>query len=115
MRILLVNYRYFVSGGPEKYMFNIKKILEENGVKAEVVEKIWEGAYSILSLIQTGKVDFIIKTPTKGKKAERDGFKIRRAAVECKIPCFTSLDTANALYMALSNSKKIDIVDITKI
>ncbi len=31
MRILLVNYRYFVSGGPEKYMFNIKKILEENG------------------------------------------------------------------------------------
>ena len=41
---------------------------------------------------------------------ERDGFKIRRAAVECKIPCFTSLDTANALYMALSNSKKIDII-----
>ena len=31
MRILLVNYRYFVSGGPEKYMFNIKKILEEAG------------------------------------------------------------------------------------
>ena len=31
MRILLVNYRYFISGGPEKYMFNIKKILEENG------------------------------------------------------------------------------------
>ena len=101
-------YNIFATSGTAKF-------LEENGVKAEVVEKIWEGAYSILSLIQTGKVDFIINTPTKGKKAERDGFKIRRAAVECKIPCFTSLDTANALYMALSNSKKIDIVDITKI
>ena len=31
MRILLVNYRYFISGGPEKYMFNIKKVLEEKG------------------------------------------------------------------------------------
>ena len=31
MRILLVNYRYFISGGPEKYMFNIKKMLEDNG------------------------------------------------------------------------------------
>lgn len=31
MKVLLVNYRYFISGGPEKYMFNIKKLLEENG------------------------------------------------------------------------------------
>ena len=31
MRILLVNYRYFISGGPEKYMFNIKKMLEDHG------------------------------------------------------------------------------------
>ena len=31
MRILIVNYRYFISGGPEKYMFNIKKMLEDNG------------------------------------------------------------------------------------
>ena len=31
MRILLVNYRYYISGGPERYMFNIKKELEDKG------------------------------------------------------------------------------------
>ena len=94
------------------------KFLKEHNIETIVVEKIWEGKDSILELIQSGKINFIINTPTKGKQANRDGFKIRRLAVECKIPCFTSLDTANALYKAIDDEveeKDLDIVDITRI
>ncbi len=80
--------------------------LEENGVDAEVVQKIWEGENSIPDLIGSGKLSFIINTPTKGKHESRDGFKIRRLAVESKIPCFTALDTVEALYEALEKGTK---------
>ena len=73
---------------------------------------------SIIDLIESGKINFVINTPTKGKQANRDGFKIRRMAVECKIPCFTSLDTVNALYQAIEDeTAEADLtpIDITKI
>lgn len=92
--------------------------LKENGIETHVLEKIWEGAESIPNLVESGKINFIINTPTKGKEANRDGFRIRRLAVECKVPCFTSLDTANALYDAIgdkNSEEEIEIVDITEI
>ena len=82
------------------------KFLNDNGVKAKGVQKIWEGEDSIIQLIESGKLNFIINTPTKGKNASRDGFKIRRLAVETKIPCFTALDTVSALYEAIENGIK---------
>lgn len=82
------------------------KFLNDNGVEAQVVEKIWEGKNSIPDLIQTNKLSFVINTPTKGKHSSRDGFKIRRMAVESKIPCFTALDTVDALYEALEKGTK---------
>ena len=94
------------------------KFLKMNNIDAKIVEKIWEGKDSIIDLIQSGKLNFVINTPTKGKQANRDGFKIRRMAVECKIPCFTSLDTVSALYKAIANGtteKDLNPVDITKI
>lgn len=93
-------------------------LLKNNGMDVKVVEKIWEGAESIPNLLQLGKINFIINTPTRGKESNRDGFKIRRLAAESKIPCFTSLDTANALYDAIEDTKseeEIDIVDITEV
>lgn len=94
------------------------KFLADNGLKVETVEKLWEGTNSIIDLIENGKINFVINTPTKGKIANRDGFKIRRMAVECKIPCFTSLDTVNALYDAIENEDDedtLEVVDITEI
>ena len=82
------------------------KFLNENGVEAIAVQKIWEGEDSIIKLIESGKLSFIINTPTKGKNASRDGFKIRRLAVESKIPCFTALDTVSALYDAIEKGTK---------
>ena len=66
-----------------------------------------------MDIIKIGK--FIAE---KRKEANRDGFKIRRMAVECKIPCFTSLDTVNALYKAIEDEtgeEDLTPVDITKI
>ena len=94
------------------------KFLNENGVEAKSVQKIWEGEDSIINLIESGKLSFIINTPTRGKNESRDGFKIRRLAVESKIPCFTALDTVEALYEALEKGtteedlEPIDIVEI---
>lgn len=92
--------------------------LQENGVEAKPIEKIWEGANSIIELIHSGKINFVINTPTKGKHENRDGFRIRRTAVECKIPCFTAIDTVNAFIDALEDNKTeeeldpINIIDI---
>ena len=92
--------------------------LKAKGIKATAIAKIWEGTDSIINLIQSGKLSFIINTPTKGKQSNRDGFKIRRLAVECKVPCFTALDTVQALYDAIKNGTKeedLEPIDITKI
>ena len=94
------------------------KFLEENGVKTKVLDKLHEGENGIIENIESGKIVFIVNTPTRGKNSDRDGFKIRRAASECKIPCFTSIDTAYALYDAIEDGKteeELDILDITKI
>ena len=94
------------------------KFLMEHGVKSTVIDKLWEGTNSIIDLIEKGKINFVINTPTKGKQSNRDGFKIRRMAVECKIPCFTSLDTVNAFYKAVeegTDEKDLKPVDIASI
>lgn len=56
-----------------------------------------EGIPNVIDLIRQGEVGLIVNTPTKGKRPETTGFKIRRAAVEYGVPCLTSLDTARAV------------------
>ena len=68
--------------------------LHSNYIAANVLRRIREDRPNIESYIRDGRLDIIINTPTRGRKQERDGFKIRRLAVEHGIPCFTSLDTA---------------------
>lgn len=89
--------------------------LASHGINSTAVEKIWEGKDSIIDLIQSGRINFVINTPTKGKESNRDGFKIRRTAVECKIPCFTSLDTVNALYTAIENEVQEEYLEVVNI
>ena len=55
------------------------------------------GHPNLIDLIQLGKISMIINTPTKGRKPERDGFKIRRKVVETSFPCMTSLDKAKVV------------------
>ncbi len=95
------------------------KFLTQNGVQnVDIVQKIWEGANSIPDLIHSGKLSFIINTPTKGKESGRDGFKIRRLAAESKVPCFTAIDTVIGFYDAIAKNLKeedLEIVNIAEI
>jgi carbamoyl-phosphate synthase large subunit len=74
------------------------------GVAVTEIGKLADGDQSILALIRSGQCAAVINTPTLGKTVDRDGFLIRRAAVEARVPCLTSLDTALAVVTALRAS-----------
>jgi len=77
--------------------------LAEAGLPVEKVNKIREGSPHIIDHIRQGKIDLVINTLTRGKMPERDGFRIRRAAVEHAIPCLTSLDTTSVILKVLNS------------
>jgi carbamoyl-phosphate synthase large subunit len=81
-------------------------MLNHHGIATNAVKKIDDGSPNILDLIQSGKIGMVINTPTKGRKPDRDGFKIRRKSVEMSIPCLTSLDTAKAIIECLKLGKE---------
>ena len=71
-----------------------------------------------LTLIESGKISYVISTSSKGRIPSRDSVKIRRKTVERSICCLTAIDTANAVADILAMGKEIDdieMVDITKI
>lgn len=71
--------------------------LEAVGLNVRRVNKLSEPAPNILDVIRTGQAQIVVNTLTKGKTPERDGFRIRREAVENGVVCLTSLDTVRAL------------------
>ncbi len=75
--------------------------LETSGIPVTVVKKLHEGSPNIVEILRSNGANMVINTLTKGKKTERDGFKIRREAVENGVPCLTSLDTAEAILKVL--------------
>jgi carbamoyl-phosphate synthase large subunit len=80
--------------------------IEQNGLKVTAIEKkLSQGSPNIIDLINTGNIAGIVNTITGGRMALQDGFHIRRAAVERRVPCFTSLDTARAALKALSQGR----------
>jgi len=91
-------------------------MLNMHGIATNAVKKIEEGSPNILDLIQSGKISLVINTPTRGRQPERDGFKIRRKAVEMSIPCLTSLDTAKAIIQCLKlgkSAKDLEVIDLS--
>lgn len=89
-----LGYKIVATGGTEKS-------LVAAGMEVTHVNKLKEGSPTILDLIRNGEAHFVINTLTKGKKPERDGFRIRREAVENGVVCMTSLDTVKALLVML--------------
>jgi carbamoyl-phosphate synthase large subunit len=73
------------------------KKLQEGGITAKVVAKLSEGTDEIINVIRSGEVNLVVNTPTKGNDSNRDGFKIRRAAIEASLQIVTSLDTLKAM------------------
>ena len=91
--------------------------LNEAGVACKRVNRVSQAHPNILDMIASGTVDLIINTPTKGRKQDTDGFKIRRSAVEHSVGCVTSVDTARAMLTVRTQSRSADLrpIDITKI
>ncbi|PWM35408.1 MAG: carbamoyl phosphate synthase large subunit [Clostridiales bacterium] len=89
--------------------------LKRAGIAARTVKKIHEAEENVLSLLESGKIQYIVSTSEKGRIPTRDSVRIRRKAVERSIPCLTSLDTANALLHSLwgrfteANTELVDI------
>ncbi|HEY0074642.1 MAG TPA: carbamoyl-phosphate synthase large subunit [Abditibacteriaceae bacterium] len=86
--------------------------LKNHGVEAEIVRKIREEEPNLMTVLTAPEVDFLINTPERDKLSDRDGLKIRRAAVEHGVPCLTSLDTARALLTALSYQQQQRVVGV---
>lgn len=80
------------------------EFLRKNGVPVKEVAKINQGKPSVLDLIRSGDIVFVLNSLTRGKQPQRDGFQIRRAAVEFNIPCLTSLDTSKGLLEVIRKS-----------
>ena len=90
--------------------------LNEAGVKARKVNKISQESPTILDLILGHRIDLVIDTPTQGRDKSRDGFLIRRTAIETGVNCITAMDTAKALVTSLENAgSKLTLVDIAQL
>lgn len=91
-----------------------RKALQAAGINARPVNKISGESPNILDMLNAGDVSLIINTPTHGRIPDRDGFKLRRIAVESGTSCLTSLDAAKALMQStfIVPSDKMSLTDI---
>ena len=92
------------------------RALQAAGIKALQINKIEQESPNLLDLILEHEIDLVIDTPPQGVERSRDGFIIRRNAIETGVNVLTSLDTAKALVSSLENKEqKTDVADITKL
>ena len=90
-------------------------LIRSLGIDVREVGKLSEGTEEILKVIRSGRCAAVVNTPTLGKTVDRDGFLIRRAAVEARVPCLTSLDTALAVVTALrASAVSYDVAPLTE-
>lgn len=92
------------------------KFLNARGVHALRVKNIHQESPTIMDLLLGHKIDLVIDTPTQGRDKGRDGFLIRRVAIETGVHCITAMDTANALVRSLEAAhEEMTMIDIAKI
>ncbi len=86
-------------------------LLNKNFVAASLIPKPSEDRKALEALLGSGKIQLIITTPTHGRDPQRDGFRLRRMAVEYGIPCLTSLDTARLMVECAKLGKRAQDVE----
>ena len=109
-RFEALGYKIYATRSTAKY-------LQEHGVNALRVNKISQESPNVMDLILGHKIDLVIDTPTQGNgDKSRDGFLIRRNAIETGVYCITAMDTANALARSLETAMDtLTPVDIAKV
>lgn len=105
-----IGYKIFATRGTAE-------VLKDDGVKAIPVNKIEQESPNLMDLILGHKIDLVIDTPPQGAERAKDGFVIRRSAIETGVNVLTAIDTAEALITSLENTdiKKLTLIDIAKI
>ncbi len=83
--------------------------LRDAGVEVEEVPKIGEQSPDLLDRLREGDINLVVNTFTQGRSPVRDGFQIRRTAVEHGIPCVTSLDTARAVMRVMASPRRLEV------
>ena len=93
------------------------EVLKNNGVEVTQVNKLEQTAPTLMDLLLAHNIDLVIDTPSKGAGRSKDGFLIRRVAIETGVSVITALDTATALLRSLTNSHKeeLEMKDIAKV
>ncbi len=109
-RFEAIGYHIFATAGTAE-------ALREAGVKATPVRKIEQESPNLLDLILGHKIDLVIDIPAQGAEHSKDGFVIRRNAIETGVNVLTAIDTAEALITSLENTdiKKLTLIDIATI
>lgn len=109
-RFAKIGYRIFATRGTADAM-------KAAGVKANAVNKIEQESPNLMDLILGHKIDLVIDTPPQGAERAKDGFVIRRNAIETGVNVLTAIDTAEALIDSLehTNIRRLSLVDIAKI
>lgn len=109
-RFAALGYKIYATRSTAKY-------LQEHGVDALRVNKITQESPNVMDLILGHKIDLVIDTPTQGNgDKSRDGFLIRRNAIETGVHCITAMDTANALALSLETAMDtLTLLDIAKL
>ena len=105
-----IGYHIFATSGTAR-------ALNEAGVKATPVRKIEQESPNLLELILGHKIDLVIDIPAQGAEHSKDGFVIRRNAIETGVNVLTAIDTAHALITSLENTdiKKLTLIDIATV
>ena len=105
-----IGYHIFATSGTAR-------ALNEAGVKATPVRKIEQESPNLLDLILGHKIDLVIDIPAQGAEHSKDGFVIRRNAIETGVNVLTAIDTAEALITSLENTdiKKLTLIDIATV
>ena len=93
------------------------RVLNENGIPAKPINKVEQPSPNLLDLILSHEIDLVIDTPAQGIERSKDGFIIRRHAIETGVTVLTSLDTAAALLTSLekANKEHLTLVDICRL
>ena len=93
-------------------------VLQDNNIPCRRVNRIDQESPTVMDLLLGHKIDLVIDTPTQGRDKNRDGFLIRRTAIETGVTTITSLDTAKALVSSLEHQAEetnLSVIDIAKL
>ena len=109
-RFEAIGYRIFSTRGTAR-------ALQEHGVHARMINKIEGESPNLMDLILGHEIDLVIDTPSQGVDHAKDGFLIRRNAIETGVNVLTALDTAQALITSLENNNinKLSLIDIATV